>query len=614
MSADGAPPFLSEALVLLAATVVAVPLAKRLGLGSVVGYLAAGAAIGPFGFGVMASGEEMLPVAELGVVLLLFVIGLELDPQKLWRMKRDIFGLGTAQVLFTGLSLYAAFYYTGYSVRTALVAGFGLALSSTAFALQILQERGQLSAPYGQRAFSILLLQDIAIVPLLAMVTILTPFSNGEAGPAVWMEVLTIVAAIGAVVVAGRYLASPLFAILAASHAREVMLAAALLVALGSAGLMHAVGVSMALGAFLAGVLLAESSFKHVLEADIEPFRSLLMGLFFAAIGMSLDFVLLVDNIALIIMGVTGVMLIKGIFLWALTRGSGSSNSDAMRIAVTLPQGGEFAFVLFTAAVSNRVMSYQTANLLNSIVILSMLLTPLACLLLDYVAARLKARGVENPMIETFEEATPTVLVVGFGRFGMMVAQILTAEGLEVRAIDVTPERIAYARRLGYKVYYGDATRPDVMAAAGAGKAALIAMCVEDDRVMGRAVEVVRDGFPQALIFCRATDRAHALELERQGVDYQIRETFESSLAFGKAALESLGIPPERIEEIEEDVRRRDEERLAIQLKDGILAGSDRLHGITPRRRMTDRAVVPSVETSDDPVVAPVKGQDAAKV
>ncbi|MCV0429443.1 MAG: monovalent cation:proton antiporter-2 (CPA2) family protein, partial [Roseibium sp.] len=289
MATEGAPPFFAESIVFLAATVVAVPIAKRLGLGSVVGYLAAGAAIGPHGLQLLGSGEDVLHVAELGVVLLLFVIGLELDPQKLWRMKRDIFGLGTAQVVFTGLCLFSVARLAGMPNSTALVAGFGLALSSTAFALQILQERGQLSSAYGQRAFGILLLQDIAIVPLLAMVAILAPGEGPSTTTEIVSEILLVTAAVAAVVVTGRYLISPIFLFLAASRAREVMLTAALLVALGSAGIMHSVGLSMALGAFLAGVLLAESSFRHTLEADIEPFRSLLMGLFFVAVGMSLD-------------------------------------------------------------------------------------------------------------------------------------------------------------------------------------------------------------------------------------------------------------------------------------------------------------------------------------
>ncbi|PVB63070.1 monovalent cation:proton antiporter-2 (CPA2) family protein [Labrenzia sp. 011] len=594
MAAESAPPFFAESIVFLAATVVAVPIAKRLGLGSVVGYLAAGAMIGPHGLRLLGSGEDVLHVAELGVVLLLFVIGLELDPQKLWRMKRDIFGLGTAQVLLTGITLYAVGRFAGYANTTALVAGFGLALSSTAFALQILQERGQLSSAYGQRAFGILLLQDIAIVPLLAMVAVLGAGDGPATASDIGREVLVVVAAVAVVILTGRYLVSPIFHLLAASRAREVMLSAALLVALGSAGIVHAVGLSMALGAFLAGVLLAESSFRHTLEADIEPFRSLLMGLFFVAVGMSLDVSLVAETWSVVAAGVAIVMLVKGGFLWGLARVTGSSNSDALRVAVTLPQGGEFAFVLFTAAVGNRLLDYQTSNLLTAIVILSMLLTPLACLGLDSLAARVKARGVENPSIETFEEAMPTVLVVGFGRFGMVVAQILTSEGLEITAIDNRPDRIAYARKQGYKVYYGDATRADVLAAAGAGKAALVAMCIENDKVMAKAIDLVREGFPEALIFCRATDRAHVLDLTRRGVDFQIRETFESSVVFGRAALEALGTPLDRIDQIEEDVRYRDEERLAMQLADGIYAGADRLHRVTPRKPAEDKQDIPA--------------------
>ncbi|WP_305989256.1 monovalent cation:proton antiporter-2 (CPA2) family protein [Roseibium sp. MMSF_3544] len=585
MAAEGAPPFFAESIVFLAATCVAVPIAKRLGLGSVVGYLAAGAAIGPHGLQLLGSGEDVLHVAELGVVLLLFVIGLELDPSKLWRMKRDIFGLGTAQVVLTGICLFAIGRLVGLPYPTAFVAGFGLALSSTAFALQILQERGQLSSPYGQRAFGILLLQDIAIVPLLAMVAILAPGEGPSTATEIASEVLIVLGAVAAVVLTGRYLISPIFLFLAASRAREVMLTAALLVALGSAGIMHSVGLSMALGAFLAGVLLAESSFRHTLEADIEPFRSLLMGLFFVAVGMSLDVSLVIENWMVVAAGVAVVMGLKGVFLWGLSRGTGSPNSDALRIAVTLPQGGEFAFVLFTAAVSNSLLTYQTANLLNAIVILTMLLTPLACLGLDKLATRVKARGVENPSIETFEEAAPTVLVIGFGRFGMVVAQILTSEGLEITAIDNRPDRIDYARKQGYKVYYGDATRADVLAAAGAGKAALVAMCVENDKVMGKAIDLIREGFPDAQIFCRATDRAHYLDLRRRGVDFQIRETFESSVVFGRAALEALGTPLDRIDQIEEDVRGRDQERINVQLEQGLFAGSDRLHKVTPRKR-----------------------------
>ncbi|MCL4153625.1 UNVERIFIED_CONTAM: hypothetical protein GTU68_011921 [Idotea baltica] len=403
------------------------------------------------------------------------------------------------------------------------------------------------------------------------MVAILAPGEGPSTFAQIASEILIVLGAVAAVILTGRYLISPVFLLLAASRAREVMLTAALLVALGSAGIMHAVGLSMALGAFLAGVLLAESSFRHTLEADIEPFRSLLMGLFFVAVGMSLNIALVMEHWIGVAAGVSIVMVVKGSYLWVLSRSTGSPNSDALRIAVTLPQGGEFAFVLFTAAIGNSLLDYQT-------------LTPVACLGLDKLAARVKARGVENPSIETFEEATPTVLVVGFGRFGMVVAQILTSEGLEITAIDNRPDRIQYARKQGYKVFYGDATRADVLAAAGADKAALVAMCIENDKVMAKAIDLVRDGFPDTLIFCRATDRAHALDLTKRGVDFQIRETFESSVVFGRAALEALGTPLDRIDQIEEDVRYRDEERLAVQLTEGMYAGADRLHKVTPRR------------------------------
>ncbi|WP_106754895.1 monovalent cation:proton antiporter-2 (CPA2) family protein [Pannonibacter carbonis] len=583
MAAASVPPLFSEALIFLGATVIAVPLAKRFGLGSVVGYLAAGLAIGPYGLNAFGSAGNILPVAELGVVLLLFVIGLELDAARLWRMRRDILGLGAAQVLLTGAGLFALLWLAGMQLAAALVAGLGLALSSTAFALQILQERGQLAAPYGQRAFAILLFQDIAIVPLLALVAILSPVTDGSGGGSALTEIAVTLLAVVAVIVIGRYLVSPVFLFLARTKAREVMLAAALLVALGSAGVMHMVGLSMALGAFLAGVLLAESSFRHTLEADIEPFRSLLMGLFFVAVGMSLDLGLIGRLWYLVAIAVPVLMLVKGGLLWGLARAFGSSNADALRVAVTLPQGGEFAFVLFAAAVSQGVLPVETANLLTAAVILSMLFTPLACLALDWLAARLKASGAAHPAVESFEAATPVVLIVGFGRFGRTVAQVLTSEGLEITAIDNHPDRLAYARQLGYRVYYGDATRADVLAAAGAADAALVALCVENEAVMEKAIAAVRSLNLSARLYCRATNRSHALALTRLQVDYQIRETFESGLAFGRAALSGLGLAPERVAQIEEDVRRRDEERMLLQLEQGEAAGNDRLHAVTPR-------------------------------
>lgn len=584
MASEAAPPFFVESLLFLSAAVVAVPFAKRVGLGSVVGYLGAGLAIGPYGLDFIRSAEEVRGVAELGVVLLLFVIGLELEPARLWKMKGDIFGLGTSQVLACGAALVALLLLAGQPGELAVIAGLGLALSSTAFALQILQERGQLTTPYGQRAFGILLLQDMAIVPLLALIPILSPREAGGGGADVLVQVAITVAAVGGVIVAGRYLLTPLFTLLSRVRAREVMLAAALLVALGSGGIMHAAGLSMALGAFLAGVMLAESSFRHTLEADIEPFRSLLMGLFFISVGMSLDLGLAVDNWQVVALGVAAVMGVKGVLIWALSRIFGSSNADALKIAFTLPQGGEFAFVLFTAAATAGILGRDMLTLLIAIVVLTMLFTPVGCAFHDMMVRRLQRRGVVTDAVETFEDARPAVLVIGFGRFGMMVAQMLTSEEVEIIALDNRAERVAYARKLGYKVYVGDATRPDVLKAAGADKAVLVALCIENDKVMAQAIDLIRENFPSAKLFCRATDRVHALELTKRGVDYHIRETFESSISFARAALGELGIAADRIAEIEDDVRRRDNERMEIQMREGMMAGSDTLHRVTPRR------------------------------
>ncbi|WP_068080946.1 monovalent cation:proton antiporter-2 (CPA2) family protein [Polycladidibacter stylochi] len=588
MSEPNLPSYLAETLALLSASVIAVPVAKRLGLGSVIGFLIAGIALGPFGFKLFHDPHDILHVAELGVVLLLFVIGLELEPARLWKMKRDIFGLGSSQVIISGCLLVGCTLLAGASLNVALVTGFGLALSSTAFALQILQERGHFSTPYGQKAFGILLLQDMAIVPLLAMVALLAPRQSETNGNDILFIVSITVAAVAFVLLSGRYLLNPFFQLLARSKAKEIMLAAALLVALGSASVMQMVGLSMALGAFLSGVMLAESSFRHSLEADINPFRTLLMGLFFMGVGMALQLDVVANNWQLVLFGVLVLMLLKGVVIWVLARLFGSPNSDALRIAVTLPQGGEFAFVLFSSAVSTGILTGDTSSILTAVVILSMLFTPFASFLLDFAASKLKRVGTKSSRIESFDDATASVLVIGYGRFGMMVSQMLTSEGIAVTALDNQPERISYARKYGIRVYYGDATRPDVLKAAGGENASLIALCIENDQVMKQAIALIRDSFPNVPLFCRATDRAHALELTRMGVDYQIRETFESSIVFGRKALEQLGLPTDRIEQVEADVRQRDDKRLEKQLTGGDLAGADYLHMQTPRGESED--------------------------
>ena len=582
MAGQASGNLLTDALVLLAAAVIAVLLFKRLGLGVVLGYLAAGVALGPWGVGLFAAPDQILRIAELGVVLLLFIIGLELNPSILWTMRRDVFGLGTSQVLLCGGLLFAAALATGMSWRAALVAGFALALSSTAFALQLLQERGQLKSPYGQKAFAVLLLQDLSIVPLLALLPLLAPIRMTAGADALGLEAAKIAAAVIAVILAGRYLLNPLFRLLAGADAREVMVAAALLVVFGAAYLMHLAGVSMALGAFLAGVMLAESSFKHQLEADIEPFRMLLLGLFFIGVGMSIDLGLIAGAWAYVALGVVAVLALKGIIIWALARLFGCSNANALRVAVTIPQGGEFGFVLFTAAVTAGIISLGEANLLAAIVILTMAATPFLCAAFERTASMLAARGVPPEVVETFSEARPVVIVLGFGRFGQVVGQMLMAEGLDIVAIDHDLERIEVARRFGYTVYYGDATRVDVLRAAGAGAAVLIALCIDNKPAMTKAIKAIRSTFPETAIFCRAADRAHTLELAADGVDYTIRETFESGIAFGKAALEHVGLAPERIAAIEDDVRARDRERLGREIEGDEKAALEVLHRRTP--------------------------------
>lgn len=578
--------FLAQGLVLLAAAVIAAPLFKRIGLGIVLGYLAAGIIIGPWGLSLFARPEGILGVAEFGVVLLLFIIGLELNPTRLWTMRRDIFVLGAAQVLICGVVLSAAASWFGLGWRAALIAGFALALSSTAFALQLLQERGQLRSAYGQKTFAILLFQDLSIVPLLALLPLIASDSVAQsAGDSGLVQAAKVGGALALVILGGRFLLNPLFGLLAKVDAREVLIAAALLVVIGAALAMHSAGVSMALGAFLAGVMLAESSYRHQLEADIEPFRALLLGLFFIGVGMSVDLRLVAANWPVLLAGVGIVLSIKASLIWALARLFGIGNADALRMAATIPQGGEFGFVLFSAAVAAGIMAAPDATLLSAIVIVSMATTPLICAAFERAAGALAARGVSKEVVATFEIANPRIIVVGFGRFGQIVGQMFMAHGLEIVAIDRDPDRIAAARKLGYAVYYGDATRPDLLRAAGAGEALIIALCINKRDAMSRAIDAIRAEFPGVAIFCRAADRFHALELQAKGVDFAIRETFESGIAFARAALDHVGLAPERIDAVEEDVRQRDAERMRQQATGGELAGLDILHRRTPPGR-----------------------------
>jgi glutathione-regulated potassium-efflux system protein KefB len=578
MAIDAQGSELASAVALLGAAVVAVPIFKRVGLGSIVGYLVAGVAIGPAGLRLFREPEAILGVAEFGVVLLLFVIGLELKPSRLWTLRRAIFGLGAAQVLLCGALLMGAGILAGLTPTVAFVAAAGLALSSTAIVMQILEEQGETTEPYGQKTFAILLFQDLAIVPLLAVLAILAPFHVPDDQSRL-TEVGIAIIAVAGVVAVGRYLLNPMFQLLAASKAREIMTAAALLVVLGAALAMQAGGLSMAMGAFIAGVLLSESSFRHQLEADIEPFRGLLLGLFFLAVGMSIDVGLIIRDWPLVLAAVVVFMAVKTAGIYAAARIFRIDHRDSVRLALLLAQGGEFAFVLYTTAQSLGLIDGNTSALFTAAVIVSMALTPLAPILFRRL---LPPEPESLAGIDVADGLTGTALVIGFGRFGQVVCQALLARGIDVAIIDLDTEMIRVAARFGFKIYYGDGTRLDVLRAAGAGTAKVVAVCIDRRASADRIVEVMKSAFPLAKLLVRSYDRGHTLDLIAAGVDYQIRETFESAMKFGEAALIELGVPEAEAAEVAEGVRRRDDERLKLQMVDGILAGRDLTHKNVP--------------------------------
>ncbi len=561
----------NETILLLGGAVVSAPLFKRLGLGTVLGYLAAGIVIGPVA-NLISGGEEILSVAELGVVFLLFIIGLELKPARLWQMRKDIFGLGSAQVLISGGALAALAYFSGLlDWQGAVVAGFGLSLSSTAFVLQILEDRSALNTAYGQRAFSILLFQDLAIVPLLAVAAFIAP---GNEGGGFSLQSAGIgIAAIIALVLSGKYLLTPLFGVIGRTGAREAMIAAALLVVLGAATLMEIAGLSMAMGAFLAGLMLAESSFRHELEADIEPFRGILLGLFFMAVGLSLQLQVVIDNWLLILIAVPLIMITKTIVIYALTRITGSPHGSAMKNAFLLSQGGEFGFVLFTAAASASVFPSTTASLLIAIVTMTMALTPAFAAIPILLIVPEKREELD----EDFEGAGADVFMIGFSRFGQIASQILLAGGRSVTIIDHSADRIRQASRFGFRIYFGDGTRKDVLVAAGIEKAKIIAVCTHQPEITDRVIDLIQSEYPNARIFARSYDRVHSLSLRARGVEYELRETLESGLLFGQQAIEALGMPEADARAIAEDIRDRDEARLKVQQAEGIGAGRELL-------------------------------------
>ena len=570
--------FLTFGLVLLTAAVLSVPIARRLGLSAIVAYLIAGIVIGPHGLAAFGTPESIIPVSELGVVMLLFLIGLELELGRLVALRRAIFGLGAAQLALTALAIGTPAYLVGLvDWRGAVVAGVALAMSATAIALEILEERGQLQQDYGQRAFAILLFQDMAVVPLLAALPLLaqaggsTHTNIGDGLRAVAL----IVGAILLIVVAGRYLLNPFFRLLAQTGSREVMTAAALLVVLGAALIMQKAGMSMALGAFLAGVLLAESNYRHELEADIEPFRGLLLALFFMGIGMSIDLAIVRANVWLILVAAVVITALKAAIVWLLFRATCVHEADALRAGSVLTAAGEFAFVLIPLGGSLGVLDPRQASILTAVAAISMLLGPLVATLTEALLRRFKPLDAREA--DDFSDARGSVLVIGFGRFGQIVSQCLLAEAIDVTTIDNDPGMIQDAAGFGFKVYYGDGTRLDVLRAAGAGGARLIAVCIDNREAASRVVDLVHAEFPGTKLYVRSFDRRHTLQLIAKGVDFELRETYESALVFGRSTLEALGIDSERAAATEQFVRSRDLDLLALQQAEGLSAGADLL-------------------------------------
>jgi len=576
--ADAANFGLTHTVILLSAAVIAVPLFRRFGLGSVLGYLSAGLVVGPFGLRLFTDAETLLHIAELGVVMFLFIIGLEMRPSKLWNLRRQIFGLGAAQVFTCGALLTLVGMAAGLSPAVAAVGAMGFVLSSTAVIMQMLDEAGETGSPEGQKAVAILLLEDLAIVPLLALVALWGAFNGQvtENAMPIWQSIGIAIVSLAALIAVGRWLLDPLFGVIARADAREVLTAAALLVVLGSALFMQEAGLSMAMGAFLSGVLLSESNFRHQLEADIEPFRGILLGLFFLSVGMSLDLAIVSSEWRMVGAGVIAFMAVKAIGIYTVARLTKSDHHAASQRAALFAQGGEFAFVLYAAAVGVGLFDGRISAIMTAIVILSMALTPLVLLLQRRF---LQPTPVSMDGIDRAEGLRGRVLFIGFGRFAQVASQALLARCVELALIETDVEMIRAAGNFGFKVHYGDGTRLDVLHASGAAQAEAILVCVDKPDVADRIVELCRAEFPLAKLYVRSFDRGHALRLIQAGVDFQIRETFESALVFSREVLTGLGFDEEEARDAIQDVRERDERRVELELVGGLAAGRVLMRG-----------------------------------
>lgn len=546
---------LTAGVVYLFAAVIAVPIAARLGIGAVLGYLLAGIAIGPWGLGFISDVEEILHFSELGVVFLMFIIGLELNPSKLWELRRSIFGVGAAQVIFSAAILGGLLWLTDFSWQAATIGGLGLAMSSTAMALQLMSDKGMKRNESGQLGFSVLLFQDLAVIPALALVPLL---AGGDSGHTDWLKVGMKVLAFAGMLIGGRYLLRPIFRYIAASGVREVFTAASLLLVLGSALFMDALGLSMALGTFIAGILLAESEYRHELEVAIEPFKGLLLGLFFISVGMALNLGVLYTHIVEILVGVIVLMAVKAGVLYLLSRVFGLRSSERLQFSAVLSQGGEFAFVLFSAASSASLFSGDQMPLLLVTVTLSMMTTPLLMQGVDKILEKRFNDGDDSDEKPFVEDDKPEVIVVGFGRFGQVVARLLMANEKRITVLERDISAVSLMRNYGYKVYYGDATELELLRAAGAETAQSIVITCNGPEDAMAIVKLCQDHFPHLQILARARGRVEAHELIQAGVTQFSRETFSSALELGRKTLMTLGMHPHQAFRAQQHFRRLD--------------------------------------------------------
>jgi CPA2 family monovalent cation:H+ antiporter-2/glutathione-regulated potassium-efflux system protein KefB len=566
---------LNDGFLLLGTALAFVLLFRRLGLGATLGYLLAGAILGPYAFGLVGDAENKLGIAELGITLLLFIVGLELAPRRLWRMRSEIFGLGFLQVALCGLAVSAVIYFTaGFSLAAALALGLPLGLSSTAQVLPMLQSAGRLNTPFGERSFAILLFQDLSIIPLITIIAAMNRNPHLPEGPPGWILVLETLAAIAGLILAGRFVIRALFRLIGNLGEREMFVFAALFTVIASAALMQSLGLSTALGAFIAGVMLADTPYRHELEADVEPFRSILLGLFFMSVGMMLDLSAIAERPMFVALMALALIAVKASVIFGLGLLFRMNWRSALALGLLLSQGGEFGFVLFAQAQSAWLIEPKAASLFSAIVTLSMVTTPF----LMMATKRIREMPVSKETREGPRKDGASALVVGYGRYGQTVAQVLIAAEIQVTLIDTVIEMIDVASGFGAKVWFGDGTRIDLLRQAGAGSAQMIVFCIDGDQLSESFLQNVHEAFPDARIIARVYDRRAMIRLKDAPVTFMVREVMESAVVMAREALEVLGLSVEQIDNAEDMYRSSDKERLSIQYETGDLrAARDRI-------------------------------------